>query len=360
MKYNRAFDKELNRYVGIEEFTEENKAEWYDRPRYFKTDDIDSEENEVLGYVRQSQPFRRSNMREDTPDIVRAAHFVKVCNNTKYECDRLSGKVKTQESYVHKLTKEIGKAVKVIKIPAIVVNVAGYEIRLTEEQYIPVQFIDTEYSIRCCNAVADIAYDTEILGVKQKIFVEVLYRHRVDEEKRNRLQTNKINCIEVDISDIREELDLSYQEIKRELLERITYTGYWISSAIKEIVEHSLADTELIEMTIHNGKLRHSEYRDGAYFSRAYAFKDMLKLPKGHKCHIEKEETWGANPDKYTNVGECNNCKTCASISGYLDSNVNNIRVVCMANTELENVAIEELVETVRNNLIAKYRKMCE
>lgn len=357
LKYEKAWDRVTRRYVTPSDV---GRSEIHDRNRYYSEEFKDGEDKGyVLTLHKQSKEYKSKKGKT----IVRKAHFVKIAENTKEYREKTDKKIKAQESNVHKLCKEVIKEIKFIRVPKVEVNVLNRRMVITTEQIIPIKLIKTEQIDKDTRKIPDITVETEILGKKQELFIEIFYTHEVDESKRKQLNYFNKNCLEVDISDIRDNLDLSEKVIKKLIKERIENHSYWISSRVKNLFEKEVISHYVLDINSNNF-LRKTEYHGDLfeknkvewYYKRFYFFKDNIEhiVSDNHRCYLKTDldKVYTQN-EKCTNIGDCKNCSNCVGVDGYLEQDIRDVHIYCdTKNLGINNMNHIEFINMLFNKLI--------
>lgn len=312
LKYKKAWDRITNKFVTPNEV---NKAEAHDRNRYY-SEPFSSYEDKgfVLTLHKQSKEYKSKHGKS----IVRQAHFVAIAENTKEYRRETDKKVRAQESLVHKLCKEVIKDIRFIRVNQVNTKILGQDMTLIYEQYIPINIINIEKKDSDTGRVPDITVETTILGKKQELYIEIFYKHEVDESKRKMYNYHNKNCIEVDISELRDNLDLSEKSLKKIIKDKIENKAYWVSNRAKCLIEKDVADKFILDINITN-YLRKTEYYNDLlgkntpdwYYKRLYIFKDNLfdKVTESHPCYFNSDPNKVyTQSTKCTNIGDCLRC----------------------------------------------------
>lgn len=215
LKYTIAWDRVTDKFITPDEV---NRAEAHDTNRYFSEKfDINEDKGYVLTLHKKSKEYSSKNGKT----ISRRAHFVRLADNTREYRIETEKKAKAQESVVHKLCKEVIKDISNIKIPNLYANILGEKLLLIPEQIIPIKLISIERKDTTSGTIPDATVETVIFGKKQKLYIEFFYKHEVDEAKRLQFNFYNQNCIEIDLSDLRDNLDLSEKALKKLIKEKI-------------------------------------------------------------------------------------------------------------------------------------------
>lgn len=210
-------------------------------------------------------------------------------------------------------------------------------IQIIGETYLPIlKVVSIEKMDSQTNKIPDIVILTEIDGIKQELQIEIYYKHYVNEAKRRQLIYFKKNCIEIDVSFLKEDFSLSENDIKKRLV-KIIENGehtYWISCKNEEYMKALLdryacelaVDTVVLSRnmhpTLHYDFLRELD-KDEYYKRRLMIFKDILNLDVNNPKYPSEDDR------QYCEIGDCLSCKNCLGIQNYFDTNINNVRVLC-------------------------------
>lgn len=267
--------------------------------------------------------FVRSTKKKRT----RRAHFKKLRNNSLniYENrQKIIVQETRRESDVHKLCKDLFKnelidSIHVHKrlIPIVIGDKTCY-LEVVEQDIKIIEVESIEKKDVVSSSVPDIIVKASINGMIQRFFIEIFYKHPVDPQKKYRYTSNKINCLEIDVGDIYEELkeDSTQDEIKNALINRIKDNANWISCNIEEVIKDGIH--KHFNILNIRSNLRKSKLDTIDYFNRLYMFEDELRLS-------------GTNRFQGTihNIGRCNKCEHCLGIKGYLSDNLDDLEVTC-------------------------------
>lgn len=354
VKYEQAFDSKRGRWVSVSDFNDDNKMDWYDKPRYYSSENIDDEDCEILTYVRHSKKFRRKNMKSETPDIQNVPHFASVGKNT-YE--RRAELVRTQaarESDVHAIAKKVAEQLSLIKVPAIKVDVYGYELKVMPEQYLPVTFLDAEKYVASSETRPDILMKTKILGLEENLHVEILYSHRVEQAKKCRLQNAGIYCVEIDLSDLKAYRDLGKAELAKIIRERLINDSYWISNRLQTFFEDTISKY-FLELSIRS-KFSRSRLYD-TFEQRAYVFRDSLGVEPGHPCYLRAEDSIRGEGGRAVEPCMCKKCDHCLFIKGYDDPDIKNLQIICDRLGVLYQLPRYLVMSIVKDKIISDYKE---
>lgn len=335
LKYETAWDRLTNKFVKPSDV---NRAEEHDRNRYYSerfTEDEDK--GYVLTLHRQSKEYKSKSGKP----IIRKAHFVKIAENTKEYRIKTDKYMKAQESSVHKLCKDVAKDIKYIKVPSVKATIMGRELIIVPEQIIPIKFIGMEKRDVETGRIPDIIVETTILGKKQELFIEIFYKHEINEMKRRQFNFYNKNCLEVDVSDLRDNLDLSEKSLRKIIKDKIENNAYWISNRAKCLIEKTVVDKFILDINIGESYFKKSDYYynkdkdediEQWYYRRLYFFKDNIsnKVPENHPCYFNSDpDIVYTQDEKCTNIGKCKNCNNCIELVGYKDNDINNIHIYC-------------------------------
>ena len=360
VKFSRAFDMHLKKWVEPKDFTNANKAEWYDKPRYYATDREFDIDNDILTYVQESKPFRRKNMKPETPDVVVQAHFASICKNTAKNREYLKSAAEKQESEVHMLAKQIAKNIGFIKIPAINADMYGDKIELMQEQFVPVIFKEEEAYDDLSGTIPDVKFATTILGVYEEIHLEILYSHRVDYMKRSRLENAGISCLEVDLSDLKSRDRIKKDELSKIIKERIQNCAYWVTNRAAKMCTKILRDKYILGLQV-GGKLYQSnKHPNSDRARRAYVYKDTLGVSEDHPCYMSTDDSFNTNYGKIVEPCDCKACEYCMLLEGYEEEDILKLRILCDKTGELHGMPGIKVMNFIKENIIAEYKESCK
>lgn len=344
-KFEKAWDNKLKKWVKPEEV---KRAEAHDILRYFSEEFKDDEDRgKVLTLHKESKPFKVKSGKE----VIRKPHFSTVADNTReYRKDTIK-KANRQESLVHRLCKEEINKIEFIKVPEYIIETFGVNHVLIPEQYIKIEEVTCkEKKDHETGRIPDAVIKAKLYGKLQEIKLEFFYSHAVDENKRKQYEYYKINCLEVDISYLKDNLELTETSLRNKIREAITNECYWVSCRLHQIIEKDL----LLEISKAKNNLRDSQYYirskmedlEKYYQKRVYMFRDSLNVPSDHPCAYRDES------DRCVNIGECYKCSNCVHVSNYKDYNTNNIKIYCRKVNFNRQVDKENIIIDLINNAI--------
>lgn len=325
LKYDKAWDNKLKRYITPDNV---NEVERHDRNRYFSEKFEDNEDKgEVLTLHKQSKTFKNKNGTE----VSRKSHFASIGKNTKDYREKTDTLIKKQESLIHKLCKEVIKEIKYIKVPSVKANIMDVEYTIIHEQVLKIEFKHTEKMDKLSKRIPDAVITANLLGCEQEINLEFLYSHAVDENKRRQYEYYRQNCLELDISYLRDNLEDSEKSLRNKIKLAIENECYWAVNKTKLLCENEAFNMHIIEISKHNGLLTDSFYYPDNTYKRLFIYKDKLKdIDENHPCYfVEKPNLKYTQDTKCTDIGTCNNCNNCVFITNYYDKNTNNIKIYC-------------------------------
>lgn len=354
LKYNKAWDVKLKRYVTPSEV---NEAERHDRNRYFSEQFNEYEDKgEVLTLHRKSKTFKNKNNIE----ITRQAHFSAIGKNTKEYREKTAKLIERQESLVHKLCKEIIKDIKYIKVPEIKANIMGEDYTILHEQLIKVEFKSAETKDKESGRIPDAIVVADIFGTKQEIYIEFLYSHEVDERKRKLFEYFNKNCLEVNMYHLRDNLEESEKSLKLKIKKLIENNCYWVTNSVKLFAEKDALNEYVLEFskenilsdTLHKDR---KKYTDTEWLKvRLFLFKDQIKgIDKTHPCYFIPEKNISySESQKCTNIGDCAKCNNCVFISNYSSSNTSEVKIYCKRNGDKKRVNPINFTQKIINRAI--------
>jgi len=342
LKYTQAWDSIMHKWVSPAQVS---RAERHDRNRYFSEKfDINEDKGKVLTLHKQSKIYKSKTGK----DVIRKSHFCAIADNTREYRENTTKKIEKQESLVHKLCKEVISDTEFIRIPEVKANIMHSDIIIIPEQYIKINLKSIEKKDKVSGKIPDAIVETNILGKKQEIYIEFFYKHEVDENKRRQYSFYNINCIEIDLSELRDNLDESEKSLRKKIKDIISEKAYWINNRAKGIIEKEAFDEHVITMSIKNGLLNKSAYGASDY-ERLYIFKDTIPCDnKNHPCYFREEEK------KSTNIGECKTCQNCIYLHNYSSSNILDIEVYCRKDGKNIRCNPSELISKIINSMIEK------
>ena len=353
-KYECAYDSKLHKIVKPEEVA---ICDRYDKPRYYS---VNEENNNMPGNMILTMrketvdiPYKKPEL-HDKETYKRKLCFVALCANTVENNNKLRAQTKHQESLVHKLAKSIAKTVEYIKIPELKFNILGIERTLIKEQYIKVRYLRSETKDAETGVIPDIVFETEYNGFKEELQLEIYYKHRVEELKKEILKKNKINCLEVDVSNIVSNLDISDNSIQKIITNAIRENAYWISNAYienyNEIYKNYILELNaqnFITLSIQRAYLADPDHR-------YYTFKRDLER---YSTFCKQDPKDNLYDDRYIHIGQCKRCKNCLAIYGYGKDKLEDIHVYCFLHHELEKndfINIVSILDNISNEALDK------
>ena len=349
LKYEKAWDNVTKRFVAPHEV---NRANAHDRNRYFSEKfEANEDKGVVLTLHKPSKTFTNKNGTE----IKRRAYFASIGANTRKYREQTRELITKQESSVHKICKEIAEEIKYIKVPEVKACLMEIDYTILHNQVAEVKFNRTERMDPDTRKIPDAVLEIELFGVKQEIYLEFLYSHEVTESKRKALEYHHKNCLEVDISHLRDTLELSDKVLKEKIKYAIENNCYWVSNGVQQYCEREAFDDYIITIS-KSGILRDSFYykredcKDEAdwNYRRLFFFKDNLKVSKEHPCYFEENpQLKYTNTEKCTNIGECKACENCICITDYEKSDTSSTTIYCNKSGNKQKVNPFELVQLI-------------
>jgi hypothetical protein len=362
MKYETAWDNRLQRHVTPEQVS---NIEAHDKIRFF-SEKFDENENKgfALTLHKQSKPYDSKYGKQ----IVRRAHFSAIAENTVEYRKKTTELSIRQESIVHKLCKEVIKDIEFIKVPEVKATIVDSECIVVPEQFVKIEFKCVEKKDDDTGRIPDAIVIADLLGVKQEVFIEFLYKHEVDENKRKMYNAFKKNCLEVDLSYLRDNLEESEKSLRTKIKSTIENECYWVSNSIKQYAENEAQSKYVIEFN-KNTILNDSKFYTRDQFEdrhewlekRLYVFKDDIpkisNIDNNHPCYFVAEDgVEYSQSERCTDIGNCLHCNNCVWISNYSTENTSNTKVFCKRNGDKKRVNPVELT----NNIIKEAIKLSE
>ncbi len=347
LKHEKAWDNVRKCWVRPEDVL---KGEAHDRNRYFTEQfGINEDKGKVLTLHKASKKYKSKNGVE----VERKAHFAVIADNTREYREQTAKKIVRQESLVHKLCKNVIKELEFMKVPSVQAQILGENITIIHEQYVKIHgIVGTEQKDTESGRIPDATIQVELLGKKQDIFLEFLYKHEVSEAKRKEYTYYKKNCLEIDISELQDNLDDSEKILKKKIRKAISEQAYWISNRFKQLIETDAVNKFVVEMSKKNGILLDTIYEDkGGFYKRLYFFKDNLSkynIPSEHPCYFKENpgSVYTGN-QKCVNIGQCNECSNCIWIKGYYSDNTDDTVIYCRKDGKCEKIHPVKLVDTI-------------
>lgn len=351
-KYSEAFDSKLNRWVKPDDI---DIADRYDKPRYYSVDTRQNENRNsgvILTYRKETKeiPFKRPDLHPDRTGYTRSSCFCEYCENNAEQREKVDRQVKAQESSVHKIAKNIAKDIKYIKIPAIKTQLLGQEYTISEEQIIKVKFLECEKKDEATGRIPDIIFEINYLGVVEKLYLEIFYKHPVEQDKKQEFRDNGINCLEVNISDLRSDTALSDKVLRKRIIEAIENDCYWISNAHKKIFDDTI-DKYIADINSAN-KLKRSFEANPAHEERFFVFKDDYNEITGSHC------THGSRV-RSTNIGDCIKCKRCLYINNVDSDDIRDVNIYCFkVEPRVNKVNFVKILNRIKEESLEKLREL--
>lgn len=349
VKYTRAYDSVKKVWVTPQEVA---ICDRYDKPRFY-SENIDEngvDSGEILTYRKQTREikYKKPELHPGETGYTRRECFSAIGKNSKEFREKLERKSETQESLVHKIAKEVGQDIHYIHIPAVCTELLGNEFELIPEQVIDVKFIQSEYTDEKTGRRADILFEAVINGISQKLFVEIYYKHIVDQEKKQQLRDNCINCLEVDISNLREDLEISERILSKKIEYAIMHNAYWISSSYKEYFDIE-RDKIILDcnskVKVGNYSLLRATFREQEFDKRFFMFLDDYEYVSGCTC--------SAGIIKNINIKQCQNCKRCIYIKNPDSLNLDDVHIYCLKmKMPKDKLDIVGMINYIKNNAI--------
>ena len=362
VKYSKAFDSKLGKWVDINDFTNDNKADWYDKPRYYSSEDVNDETCEILTYNRGSVKFRRKNMKATTPDIEIGPHFASIGKNLKVYREKLSERSVHLESEVHRTAKKVAEGLQLINLPAVKANVFGTEVEIAPAQAVAVKYIESERFCSDSETRPDLVFEIAYMGdrdsvVKENLHVEILYSHRVEMAKKLRLENAMISCIEVDLSYLKGKnpKEMKKKGLEEEIRDAIVNAGYWISCRYQQYFERNI-EKYILELNTRTAFLESKIYAKNKWEQRVYAFKDSLRVPDDHPCKLSSKLSFSRETGRMVEPGMCIHCKRLLYSCGYMDENVDNLEILCDKTGEFEGVPRFAFVSRLKELIDRDYK----
>lgn len=331
LKHSVAWDSVEKKWVRVEEVP---RIAMHDPYRYFS--EQEEYEGDVLTVVKECEVTRKSGKKHKV-----RGHFRSIGQNSKAYASIIEKKKKAQESLVHKTAKEVARNLEYIHIPELRVGMLGIDVQLACEQYVPVKYVASEKRDTDTNKIPDITMEMKMLGVKQQLFIEIVYKNEVSAAKRDTYTLNKKNCLAVDISDLQCGLSMSEGRLEHIIRDRIEHEAYWVSSRFKQLVLEDIIPKHILEISYRKGLLRQSKYskQSGDFGKDFYMFKDELtirgKLDDKHPCYTDISKIEKGR-ESLVNIEECRNCKRCLSLRGWGSLYKEEVKIYCSKLTDIE------------------------
>lgn len=307
-----------------------------DRPRFIsEIPDSMGDGGEILSFVKGTSKRR--------------GHFkrLKKYSENTYENRRIIVKQeKHKESSVHKMCKTIFEEgliksihVKEVKIP-LIIGAEQKPIKVHEQDIEVVGLESIEKKDKETNRIPDIIIHANISGFTQRFFIEIFYKHQVDQHKKQDYIDKEANCLEIDVGDVYEEIgeNPTEEELKQYLIDRIENNAEWISCNLEENIKCAL-DNNFNIISTSTGLLKRSKYTS-ELDARAYVFESDLSLVGNYRPYSHTH-----------NIGQCVKCNRCLGIKGYRDNDINNIQVYCSIHDYPVDSTIEEKAQIIKQKI---------
>lgn len=331
----QAWDNREKRWVTAKDI---NKAEYHDANRYF-TDKFEYNEDkgDILTVVREHP--RKNRFKPEGEKITIPVHFTRYKENTKYNRECLKKKIDNQESYIHKAAKSLfnNGDIRFIAVNEVNTTVAASNVTLLNKCILRiVKVVSVELKDKITNKIPDITLIVDINGIEQEFFIEICYKHSVDENKRKSYLANNKNCIEVDVRYLQDNLDESAESVKRKLKKAIetncNNTNTWISSRLKQMFDAN-ASRYIVDRHLGHGFEYTTTGKGYDKGLRLFCFRTgTTNFDEDHPMYLVE------NPDvkyavKTCSVKDCLNCVHCIAHSGVDSDNIHDVHVYCNRST---------------------------
>ena len=325
VKYTRAYDSVKKVWVTPQEVA---ICDRYDKPRFYSEniDENGADSGEILTYRKQTKEikYKKPELHPGETGYTRRECFATLGKNTQDFREKISRQAETQESYVHKQAKEVAEQIRYIKLPAVSTELLGEEIEIIPEQIAEAKYISCETKDVETGRIPDLVFELTINGIKQLMYVEIFYKHAVDQYKKAQFREHKKNCIEVDISNFREDLDLSEKAISKKIEYEIIHNAYWISSSYKQWFD--IESKALIADCNSSNALQRTIHYSGNHNKEYFMFFDDYARLANNKCIHDT----GNTDFKSVDISNCKNCKRCVYVKNGDSINLRDVHIYCL------------------------------
>lgn len=324
--YERAWDSIEDRFVTPEEV---DRAELHAKNRYFSRD-FNIKSRGTYGDVLIVREKSWRNRR----------YFASIGENTgKYRVEARRAQNKHDDS-IHKLAEKLMKEIQYIHVPSIeTYRLFNVRTEILNSQILELNDIVTQKKDKKSGKIPDLTATTIIKGKKVPLHIEIVYSNEVNEAKRNKFRENKINCIAIDLYDLKYKTELSHDELVKEIKYRLVNTAYWVSNEFREIVEHE-AFSEWLSIIDRSNGITQSKYQNQTKEKRYFIYNH--NLPK----HCPYYKDIKSECDKIAiNIGDCKHCRQMLGIDGYDNVDINDpVKLYCACSDELNPLHISTLI----------------
>lgn len=250
-----------------------------------------------------------------------------------------------RESDVHKLCKQLFTEgvikdihLESLRVPVVIGTIERY-LEIPEQDIKVISIEGTEIRDTQSNRIPDITIKAEICGIIQTFFVEIYYRHSVDQYKKNLYEANDINCIEIDVGNVYEEAkNDSPEELRKALIDNIANNAHWISCRFKQLIKKGIHENYSIINC--NTVLRRSRHEILDKFNRAFIFEDDLKLNGSDRvCK------------KAHNIGDCLECSRCMGIKSYYSDDLREVEITCSVDSLPKGLSEEQRLKLLKDKV---------
>lgn len=340
-----AWDNKEHKYVNVDDIDENSM---HDKNRYF-SDKFDITTDGTYIYTVRKEHTRRSNGKEYTVNRC----FERVCENTKERRMELAIKMEIQKNLVYKLEEQLFSdgTFKFLRVPGLKYHFIGRDMPLFFDSVIilddmPFNKMFIHNTIMHC-----VTAKTSILGVQQEILIKLAYDNFIDSDLRNKLIDNRENCIEIDISSLRDNLDMSESTLRKEMIKLIengvnTGNTHWVSNRAHDILEKDVISKYIIERKLGDGfelSIHHSKDLP----LRLYVFNDQAGFQPGNPV---------LNKHKSCSICDCNDCSQNLGILNYNSINAGDVVSIC--NKSALDLSNKSKLATFNNSVIEEMISM--
>lgn len=247
-------------------------------------------------------------------------HFKKYpVTSKKYTGQRVSVNIREyNETVIHKIAKQLfeDSTIKRVWLPAVYVSMPGNPIKVRESECFSISKCKTEVLDKNKETQEKVVYDVVVYNeFNESLVIEIYVTHKVDLEKREKIERLGRNAIEIDLSDLIQSDKIVTSDIADKIKSRIVYGGQplgikkpiWINN-IEENRIHSWFNS-LVDQPVTPTRFNYE--RDGRWYFWAADVKGRLKrCPYHDKLDPLSEE--GIN--RMLTETRCKNCERCVSI----------------------------------------------
>lgn len=229
---------------------------------------------------------------------VKAPHFAHyVEKGTILDCSAQ----KANESGLHQMAKEIVKESTYINLPAIEIE-AEYDLSRNvndEKQCEPLHIKDKQTwhfsSVEVEKTCKGFTPDVYLHGEKTDLLVEIMVTHPVGDEKKERVKQVGLPMIQIDISDIYNDLEgFSKETLRRELIDSVEHK-HWIYNSLRDAGKEQIKRRnkklqEELELQIRREQERRIKENEEEHVSQTWHDNDYCRLKTDKTFYLSYSE----------------------------------------------------------------------